>query len=443
MDGFRAGNRALRALLDESGWTQEALARAVNAAAAEVGVRSGYDRTSVAHWLVGTRPRAGAVLLLAEVLSRRLGRAITPAMLGLDLGPMRASAPAPASRRAQDVLADLVSIDADPRRCHSLARIPYELGLPDAAGPADQRRGAPPLRVGAAEVRALDLAVDVFATLTDSLGGGHGRTALAVFLADDVTGWLHAHATDADRDALLTGAARLVLLLARTHIDHYAHGLAQRYLRTALDLATEADDHSTRAIILRTMSTQAYDIGHPRTALRLAEAAESVARGTPAAVHAFLHAQLAVCRAADGDRSGTVESLAVAEQLGQRAGEPDSLFTSYSDTSLQYQRAQALSALHDHHGAVNALRISLRHRSPTDIRAHALIYADLAKLQLRIGHLQEACVAWDGFLDIYPRLNTVRADRELAQLRQGLRPHQRQPAAQQVLVRARTLGSAA
>lgn len=440
MKDTRATNRALRALLDESGWTQEALARAVNAAAAEIGLRLRYDRTSVAHWLTGARPRADVVRLLAEVLSRRLGRPVTATTLGLDPAPTPPSTPL--RRPAREALADLAGIDADPYRRHRLIHLPYRLDLPDPDEPTVLSRepAQPPRRVGAAEVRALQLAVDAFAPLTDSLGGGHGRTALAAFLADDVTGWLQAHATDRTRHDLLTGAARLALLLARTHIDQYAHGLAQSYLRIALSLATEADDPSTTVIILRTLSTQAQGIGHPRTALRLAEAAENAARGTPSPVRSFLHAQLAVCRAADGDRRAAVVSLSCAERLGGRADEPSpGLFTSYAGTALQYQRAQTLSALHDHDGAVGALKTSLRNRSPADIRARALVSAGLARLHLRIGHLEEACTAWESFLDLYPRLNSVRADHELAQLLQGLRPYHRQPAAERLRARARMM----
>ncbi|MDN3020984.1 hypothetical protein [Streptomyces sp. S.PB5] len=448
MKETRATNHALRALLDESGWTQEALARAVNAAAAEIGLRLRYDRTSVAHWLTGARPRADVVRLLAEVLSRRLGRPVSAATLGLDPAP---TSPSTLLRRpAREALADLAGIDADPHRRHHLVHLPYRLDLPDSDTDPDtdpdeptalSREPARPFRrVGAAEVRALQLAVDAFAPLTDSLGGGHGRTALAAFLADDVTGWLQAHADDRTRHDLLTGAARLALLLARTHIDQYAHGLAQGYLRIALSLATEADDPSTTVIILRTLSTQAHGIGHLRTALRLAEAAENAARGTPSSVRSFLHAQLAVCRAADGDRRAAVVSLSCAERLGGRADEPSpGLFTSYASTALQYQRAQALSALHDHAGAVGALKTSLRNRSPADIRARALVSAGLARLHLRIGHLEEACAAWESFLDLYPRLNSVRADHELAQLLQGLRPYHRQPAAERLRARARMM----
>ena len=67
------GNRALRALLAEAGWTGQDLVRAVNAAGREIGVELRYQRTSAAQWLGGVRPRPPAPDLIVEVLGRRLG----------------------------------------------------------------------------------------------------------------------------------------------------------------------------------------------------------------------------------------------------------------------------------------------------------------------------------------------------------------------------------
>ncbi|MFE9390277.1 hypothetical protein [Streptomyces sp. NPDC006784] len=80
---IRTPNRALRALLEESEWTQAAFARALARLGAEVGIHLRYDRTSVAHWLRGSRPDPRVQHLMAEALSRRLGRRITVADLGM------------------------------------------------------------------------------------------------------------------------------------------------------------------------------------------------------------------------------------------------------------------------------------------------------------------------------------------------------------------------
>src|SRR5579872_6196878 len=74
---------ALRRLLAEAGWSGAELARAVNAVGAETGVALRYGRASAAQWLSGARPRSPAPALIAEALSRRLERAVTPAETGL------------------------------------------------------------------------------------------------------------------------------------------------------------------------------------------------------------------------------------------------------------------------------------------------------------------------------------------------------------------------
>lgn len=79
----RAPNSALRALLEETEWTQAAFAHAITRLGAEVGLHLRYDRTSVAHWLRGSRPEPRVRHLIAEALSRRLGRPVAVADLGM------------------------------------------------------------------------------------------------------------------------------------------------------------------------------------------------------------------------------------------------------------------------------------------------------------------------------------------------------------------------
>ncbi|MBB0232988.1 hypothetical protein FOE67_26720, partial [Streptomyces calidiresistens] len=87
----RMPNERLRSLLDEADWTQEALARSVNAIGSEIGCPLRYDRTAVAHWLAGTLPREPVPELAAEALSRRIGRPVTPEAAGFGSGGTRSS----------------------------------------------------------------------------------------------------------------------------------------------------------------------------------------------------------------------------------------------------------------------------------------------------------------------------------------------------------------
>ncbi len=57
VSGRRVANAWLGDLLAEAGWSGAELARAVNALGTLHGLALRYDRTAVAHWLSGTRPR--------------------------------------------------------------------------------------------------------------------------------------------------------------------------------------------------------------------------------------------------------------------------------------------------------------------------------------------------------------------------------------------------
>ncbi|MFC5802654.1 hypothetical protein [Streptomyces formicae] len=451
MNTQRAPNQALKSLLTEAGWTQEALARSVNLTGREIGLDLKYDRTAVAHWLAGVRPRPHITVLLAEVFTRRLRRPVTPFLLGLAPGPAHDETATRDEGTAAEALSELSTAEVDPRRRKDLAQEPYRMpriGAFDPLAPlsrteygTSQVDDSSRQRVGTSHVLALRTAVDSFAVLIDSIGGSHGRTALAALLADAVSTWLHARSTAAIHAQLLTSAARLTLLLARMHLDTQAQGLAQRYLTTSLRLALEADDRSTGAIALRVMSAQAHGLGHHREALDLAQSAARAASAAPAHVHAFALAQLAVAQAAGKDRNHALASLRRAERLAEPTGSPPGPFSSYAPSALAYQQAEALGQLGDHRAAVSALTTSANHRPPNEVRARALTRAQLAQNHLHLGHLDASCDAWQLFLDDYPHLGSGKADHALRTLRRQLAPHRRYPPAEVVLTRAYALSS--
>ncbi|UUN29689.1 hypothetical protein [Streptomyces sp. FIT100] len=451
MNTQRAHNQALKSLLAEAGWTQEALARSVNLTGREIGLDLKYDRTAVAHWLAGARPRPPITVLLAETFTRRLRRPVTPFMLGLASSPAHGGPTTHNEATAAEALSELSTAELDPRRREALAQDPYHvprIGAFDPLGPlgktdggtrqADDNGGQ---RVGTSHVLALRTAVDSFAVLVDSIGGSHGRTALAALLADAVSTWLRARSTAAIQAQLFTSAAHLALLLARMHLDNQAQGLAQRYLATSLRLALEADDRSTSAIALRMMSAQAHGLGHHPEALDLAQSAARTASAAPAPVHAYVLAQLAVAQAAGKDRNHALASLRKAERLAEPTGSPPGPFNSYPPSALAYQQAETLGQLGDHRAAVSALTTSAGHRPPNELRARALTRAQLAQKHLHLGHLDASCDTWQLFLDDYPHLGSGKADDALRTLRRQLAPHRRYPPAEVILTRAYTLTS--
>lgn len=81
----RQSNSKLAAVIAESGLSHAQVANAVVRIALENGVRelAAVGRSHVSHWVAGSTPSGSAPLFLCEALSRRLGRTITPAEIGL------------------------------------------------------------------------------------------------------------------------------------------------------------------------------------------------------------------------------------------------------------------------------------------------------------------------------------------------------------------------
>ncbi|MGW4802718.1 hypothetical protein [Kitasatospora sp. NPDC004272] len=460
----RRPNHALRVLLTEAAWSAADLAAAVNRVAAESGTVLGYDRSAVAHWLAGTRPRAHAVSAICEALARRLGRPVSPADAGLADGavPDPGPTPPPGGRAVRDraAAADSASVllqlgclpvGAGPRRAGQRSDVTYSVAalvdaerrVADGARPAPApepppswRRRVEPFEVQAAEAIAL-----VFHRDDRVFGGGGGRRALSAFLASELSPKLHRPAGPVLRQRLLAVTGRLAYLNAFMHFDDNLHGVAQRYYLTALQLADENNSPLDAAVALRGMSVQAYRLGHVREAIALAERAVGTVRGT-GLQHAFVHGQLAVAQARDGARRQSLHAMATAERLLGRASSPaDTVAGAYHRASLLRQQAAVREHLGDLPGATQALRESVRRRPPDERRSRALTLADLGTLLLRTGELTEAVDTWHRFLDDYPGLASGRADAALTNVVASLRPHARQREVHHLLQRSAHLRS--
>ncbi|MER5772560.1 hypothetical protein [Streptomyces sp. NPDC001985] len=284
-------------------------------------------------------------------------------------------------------------------------------------------------RVGRAEVEALKSMTAYFATSTGAFGGGHARTALAAYLADDVTPWLLAGAGDHVHRQLLTHTAQLTILLGNMCADDDADALAQRHHRTAAHLAAEAEDPHTYTIAVRALAAHALELGHHRPALALTEqAVATAARHASPLTQAFTQAQLALAHARVQDRPRALLALRRAEVLhGQADQDPSDPFDTYPIAALHFQRARTLAALRDHRAAGRAFHASLRARAPQARRARALTTAHLAESQLLRGNLEESVSTWKRFLADYPGLRSSRATAFLTTMRRALRPHSSHP----------------
>lgn len=439
----RRPNQALRALLAESGMTAAELAAAVNEAGDEMGVVLSYDRSAVAHWLAGVIPRKVTARLVAEVFSRRLRREVTEKEAGFVPAHMPGSdTTAPKVRDLDEALLGLAG--RPPGRRPAGQGAPedtvYRLDLPVSGLPGpgvlrgvEEGRAVRRGRIEKFEVEAAEALAVVFHDADDAFGGGHGRRALAAYLAVDLAPKLYRPAAPGLRRRLVSTAAQLVYLCGFMHFDDRLQGTAQRYYHIALALAAENNSALDYAITLRGLSVQAGRLGHRRQALVFAEAAASTVAG-PMLHRAFVHGQLAVAHALNHHRADALRALSTAERLLERADPVQAITGRYHQGALLRQEAAVREALGDPEGAMKALTASTRHRPATERRSAAIVLADLAILRLRAGCVAEAVESAYRFFDDYPYLSSGRADRALAELRALLRPHARQPAVRALLL---------
>lgn len=405
-----APNVVLRRLLAETGWTEARLAKEVNAAGAETGLTLRYDRSAVSHWLSGRRPWGPVPALVAETLSRALGRTVTVADIGL--GSQASADAASVYSLASLVVPDWAEAVVGPSRPGARP------GAPPGCPPE------PPSRLTAGQVAAIEQMAGVFHDTDVAFGGGKARTALAGYLTHHVAPLLRLSARPALRTRIFTVATELTYLCAFMCFDDERHALAQRYYLAALDLAAENGDAAAYAIGQRAMSVQAHSLGHHRDAFGLAEAAARTGRRLfPPERQAFFAGQVAVAAAGNEDRHGALSALRAAERVLSRAASASFPMGSYHHAALQHQRAVACALLGDRSEVVAALSESVRHRPPGERRSRAIITARLAEQQLAAGHLEEAVATWHSFLDDYPRLRSGRATTALRGMRSRLRPY--------------------
>ncbi|MET8978311.1 hypothetical protein ABZX85_22115 [Streptomyces sp. NPDC004539] len=427
MRRLRTPNRALRALLAEAGWSGARLAREVNSLGAAQGFTLTYDRTTVSHWLSGTRPRPPAPELAAQVLSARIGRRVR----AVDAGLAQAGVRVPGESGAE-------LLDAALKRAGRWDV--YAPGEPGdgGSGPTPFSYAPDGVRVGMAHVESARQLLAALSRSDDVFGSGAVREPLGRFLGAVVLPWLRAAVPPGVRRELFEVAAQLAYLCGFVAFDGGRHALAQRMYGAAARLAEEAGDRAGRAVALRGLSVQAHQLGYAARARDLAEEAARVGvRYAPSRQHAFFLGQLAVAQAASGD-PGYLVRLAQAERCLERAGGAGELpVGAFHPGALALQQAYVHRARGDHRATVRALETSLRHRPPDERRSTAITLADLALTHLGVGHLDRACAAAHTFLDLHPAVTSARVDTRLHTLLAGLRPHGRDRAARGVLERAR------
>ncbi|MEW1825592.1 hypothetical protein [Streptomyces sp. NPDC088196] len=408
----RIPNTRLRALIEETEWTQGGLARAVNAVAAESGLVLRYDRTTVAHWLTGSHPMPRVQPLACEALSRRCGRVITTEEAGF---------------AGQD---PVVPAQLTPPDANALVSLLHELSGPVAYRPARIRPASRATgtgtgtgtRTSTGAVRAPGVrnSASLFFTRTlQAQGGGYARGTLRTYLAEAVAGQLRGVRGELRRERYAE-ASQLALVLGRMYADDLRNGEAQRCYLAARELAITAGNRELTVIALRTLSVQAYGLGHLNIADETARAAVRIAQATPHAVRAFAQAQLAVTAASRGERKDALRALSEAEsgvgpeEVGRHP------FESYARADFEFQRGEALMALRAPGEAVPAFEYALAARASDDRRGAALTRLRLADVLLPLGRVDETRALERELREDGDGLRSVAVTRRKQELRRSL-----------------------
>jgi hypothetical protein len=437
MTRTQKGNDKLAVVIAESHWSHAQVANAFRRVAAESNARefAAVGRSHVSHWVAGSTPSGWGPVILAEALSRRLGRVVTVDEIGL-------VAHALSSRTLLDwdvdtltALTELGRTDVDRERRHLLVATTYSvaaLALPTsswwtqmAARSGESTGGS--RAVGRSDLEVVRETALMFQRMDQRRGGGHARTAVVQYLTSDVASYLRGtYADDRVRHGMFSAASELAYLAGWMAFDNSEHAVAQRYFNVAIKLAAEADDPPMAGHILRAMAHQAIDLGHAKPGLDLAAASLDGKRYQLACPRerALLGVVYAKALGAAGHKQAAAAALLQAEDDLAAAGpgdeEPSRVFF-FGEASLAHETACTLRDTGDLTGAIREFRRSIRTRkAATFTRTHAVTLGYLGAVQASSGNIHEACATWSKALDVMDGIRSGRVRKAAEDMRQVL-----------------------
>lgn len=432
--GRRQPNALLRDVIRASGATYETLARLIQTVATEAGDSTRTNRSTIAHWVRGVPPSEPTDAYLVEALSRLLGHPVSAEDIGL-VG----TSPSGAFAWRADTLAALHELgraDLDVRRRRALTAAAYSvtgLSVPGSAWwtwmaeKSVTRTVTSRRNVGRRDLAAVRDMVAMFSHIDQRHGGGHARSAVVQYLTTDVIAYLQGRfADDRVRREMLSAASELAYVSGWMAFDNGEHPVAQRYFTMAMSLAAEADDAPMAGHVLRAMAHQAVDLGHPRRALRVADASMEGQRYSRASnrERALLGVVHARALAASGQKAAAAVALVRAEDDLASAcpgdDEPARVFF-FSEASLAHETACTLRDTGDLAGAQREFRRSVRTRKADSFtRTHAVTLGYLGAVQARQGAIEEACSTWSDALDAMEGIYSARIRRTVTDMRRAL-----------------------
>lgn len=186
-------NEQLAAVITEADVTYYALAREVRTVAAEAGERLSTGPSAVAYWVAGGTPSGRTGVYLAEALTRKMDRRVTVAEIGLGCADA-----------LEAIGADPVATAADLGRLVMLRRrdvlhsafaasaVAIPLDYDHEAVAATLRTAEGSGTVSSAEIKAIRQVTEMFRSVDDRFGGGHGLSTATAYLTDTVAPLLEA-----------------------------------------------------------------------------------------------------------------------------------------------------------------------------------------------------------------------------------------------------------
>ncbi|MEU9030882.1 tetratricopeptide repeat protein [Streptomyces sp. NPDC048383] len=406
MAGDRTPNSALAAVTAESGATYYALAREIRSVAAEAGRRLGTGPSAVAYWVAGGTPSGQTPSYIAEALTRRTKRRVTVAEIGLgsaviggalETDPLAAIADlgrAVMQRRRDFLGAAFTAASVGLPLTYDHEAVAATLGAAEGGG-----------LVGPAEVTAVRQLTETFRSVDERMGGGHGLTTVTAYLTDTVAPMLTARFPTAEvRSEAFGAAAQLACLVGWKHHDLGREGAAQRYYLLGYQLACEADPRGHAAWMMRALTHQALDLGHPHACPELAEAALNRAVGTvDRQTEALLLVTCARAYGAGGQGARAARALLAAEDAVTDTRDPVPEYAAASGpvaATVASHMGKTLTAMKDHPAAERHYRRALAGRLPGTYQLkHGLTLTDLGRSVAGQHRYEEAVGLWYRSLD--------------------------------------------
>ncbi|MFI6588194.1 hypothetical protein [Embleya sp. NPDC050493] len=390
-------NHPLDQLLRESGYSNGALARQVNAALKGT---TSYDKSTVYRWLRGSCPAPDVLHALAGVFGHRLGRPVAEADLGF--GPrvavLETTLTLPTSVGATVEAATGLWRLLVHRRDLLLGGATTAAASPTAVfgwhfTPDDRttERAGASTRVSA-DIEALHLARTRFTQQDCEQGGGMTHPWLSAYLDRHLAPLLNGSYTDPVGRELFPAAAQLTELCGHMLYDAGAHGAAQRQFILALRMAKAARDRAFAAHVISSLATQAVFQRRGHDAVQLARAGVTAAGNhAPPASLARLYGVEARGHALTLDEPEARRALADADNHLEHIGGDDSArFASYTPTHHAGTVMHTLRDLGHAREAARHLDDVLR-PTPGRLRAGALHRVLAASVLLRLREDEHAC----------------------------------------------------